>query len=226
MRFASVSLVRLFDRKDTNMADTMNAQARVKAEKTQRRFFGSDGEGKDTVMNDVQRSSVKFVETGETLDMNFEEIEDFKKLPAGVVRSGFAWGVMTAVTNAVGGVKDPAMLLETAAARWESIRDGSWTSGTRVGPRLEDFVEAVKRKLVAAGAKVDEALLGAIREKVKANLEASRNYIADEMKADPELESHYLAIQNEKREQRRKSLLEAAGQKPKASADDLLARYV
>lgn len=193
------------------MADTMNADARgsKKVAKCERQFIDADGGVHARAFEGVAAVRLHFVESGNDLLMPLNE------LPDGIIRAAAAFGLNTSVGNTFGAIEDPDEALEIAAARWETLKSGQWTSDRVTGPRIGDLIEAMCRLREEKGKPADDAYRAAITESLSDPAQAKA------VGGDPRIQLHVAAIRKERAESRLRERV-AKGNLGGAAADGLL----
>lgn len=140
------------------MVDIATTEATTRERTTKRIFVNAEGEESARALPDTVGGRVIFVETDYVVELDFTSISGYNSIPNGVLRQGFAFGVMTSVTNTVGSSKlSIDEKIEACEARWEAISKGTWQSEREgSGPRSNDYLEAAKRVQASSGKPWDE----------------------------------------------------------------------
>jgi hypothetical protein len=150
-----------------SMADTTQVETATRERTTKRSFYNAKNEESARALPDTAGAKVLFVENDFLLEMPFSEIPGFDDIPEGVLRQGFAFGVMTSATNTVGSSKLTLdEKIEACEARWDSIKNGAWSAERESGPRTNDLLEAASRVQAASGKPWDDARKAAFASKL------------------------------------------------------------
>lgn len=68
---------------------------------------------------------------------------DLEEFDQGVVNAAALFGLVTAITNTFGGIKDPDEMQQVMTDRLEQLLAGEWSSERTTGPRTGDLLVAI-----------------------------------------------------------------------------------
>lgn len=128
---------------------------------TKRTFVDGSGEVSGRAGLETQTINVEFVDNGHNLVINMNE------LSPGVLNAAAAFGLVTSITNAFGGMKDVDEMIEAAEARLETLSEGQWAAERQTGERTSDLVEAICRVQAEAGVTVSDEARAEFAKRIK-----------------------------------------------------------
>lgn len=146
---------------------------KTRAEVTKRSFKNKDGSYSGRATTDTVGFRIELVESGETFE---HSLGDFAE---GVLAAAAAFGLVTSVTNTVGGKALSAQeRAELLSDRLETLLEGDWSAERQSGPRSSQLLEAIIRVRTEGGAATSPEQREALALKLK-DPEAAKAYLAN-----------------------------------------------
>jgi hypothetical protein len=147
---------------------------RTRAEVTKRSFKSKDGEYTGRATTETVGFRVELVESGEVFE---HSLSDFSE---GVLAAAAAFGLVTSITNTVGGKALSAQeRAELIADRLETLLEGDWAAERQSGPRSSQLLEAIIRVRTDGGATTTPEQREALALRLKNDPEAVKAYLGN-----------------------------------------------
>lgn len=182
------------------MADTHGSDVRGKhTAKCDRLFLSGDGVEHSRSFPEVHAVKFRFHNAAPGEE---EIVVTLDELSPGVLRAAAAAGLNTSIGNTFGATQDPGEAFDAASSRLETLMRGVWSSERHSGPRLNDLIEALARKIESEGTRVDDAG----REKLRLVLSDENARKAYE--SNPLIQVHLTAVKAEHAAERVKAARE------------------
>lgn len=145
---------------------------RTRAEVTKRSFLLPDGNYSGRATTSVQGFRIELVENSQVFE---HSLSDFSE---DVLRAAAAFGIVTSVTNAIGGknlsVEERAELIEDRLA---TFLEGEWASERQSGPRSSQLLDAIVQVRLDNGKESSQEWKDAMSIKLKDDEEARKGYM-------------------------------------------------
>lgn len=175
---------------------------------SERCYFDSKGEEFNSPTADCVGVRHKFVGTEFALEMLLDDLED------DLIRRNALFGLNVGVGNAYGG-QSGEIAFDSAEARFETFKLGSWAAGRQIGPRDADVLLALVAAKADLGQEVSiEDLRPRFADTAADSAEGKKNpaYALDakEVAKMPEVKMHIDRIRAERTAERAAKSAEAA----------------
>lgn len=151
---------------------------RTRAEVTKRSFLNDGGEYTGRATTKVKGFKIELVGTDQTFE---HALADFD---SGVLAAAAAFGLVTSITNTVGGKSLSAEeRAELIADRIETLLEGEWSAERQSGPRSSQLLEALIRVRTDAGKDSPQEWRDRMAVTLRDNPEKAKEYMANPLVA-------------------------------------------
>ena len=174
---------------------------RTRAEVTKRSFKNEAGEYTGRASTGTTGFRIELVESGDAFEHLLSEFSP------GVISAAAAFGLVTSITNTVGGKSLSAEeRKELMQDRIDTLLDGEWSAERQSGPRSSQLLEAWVRVRTEAGKESTQEWKDKVSLELRDNPEKQKALLAN-----PQVAAAYAAIKAEASIARAKRLAEKAG---------------
>lgn len=151
---------------------------RTRAEVSKRSFLNKDGSYSGRATTDTVGFRIELVDGGQVYE---HALEDFQP---GVLAAAAAFGLVTSVTNTIGGktlsAEERAELLQD---RLDTLLEGDWSAERQSGPRSSQLLEALIQVRKDAGKESPQDWQDKISLALRASPEKAKEYLANPLVA-------------------------------------------
>lgn len=157
------------------MTDEAGAETgRTRAEISKRSFLNSAGEYSARASTDTTGFRIELVESGDVVEYSLSDFEP------GVLNAAAAFGIVTSVTNTIGGKSLSAQeRLDLITDRLETLLEGDWTAERQSGPRNSQLIDALVKVRADAGKDTTQEWRDKVSLDLKANPDKAKAYLAN-----------------------------------------------
>jgi hypothetical protein len=189
------------------MVDVTAENTRTRAEVTKRSFLQDSGDYTGRASTGTKGIRIELVESGDVFEHLLAEFSP------GVIAAAAAFGLVTSITNTVGGKSLSAEeRKELMQDRIDTLLEGEWSAERQSGPRSSQLLEAWVRVRTEAGKESTQEWKDKVSIELRDNPEKQKALLAN-----PQVAAAYAAIKAEASIARAKRLAEKAGE---STADD------
>jgi hypothetical protein len=193
------------------MVDATVVEKPTRSAVTKRTFKKADGTYSSRASTESTGFKIEFLKSGNSIE---QELGDFS---TEVLNAAALFGLVTSITNAMGGETDPDEQFNTASDRLQTLLDGEWAAERQTGPRTSDLLEGFVAYRQKNGVETDQARRDEFLAMIKQEGFNAKKYLDER----PKLAAEVAAIKAARAAEKAKSL---AGKARDAEADeDLLA---
>jgi hypothetical protein len=158
------------------MAEAENT--RTRSEVTKRSFLNEGGEYTGRATSKVKGFRIELVESGQVFE---HALADFD---SGVLAAAAAFGLVTSITNTVGGKSLSAEeRVDLIQDRIETLLEGEWSAERQSGPRSSQLLEALVRVRADSGKETTQEWKDKMALVLRDSPEKAKEYMANPLVA-------------------------------------------